>query len=295
MRSIKILLLLILGLISSERVSARETEIKTVIGEATWYDDGTMSRKECMKRALENARIDALSKNFGTIISQDIIQSDKVTHGRETNDFLSLSSTEVKGEWISDIGEPEYIFSHDAEENLIVTCRVRGTARAISNEEVAFKALILRNGERDVNADTRFRDGDEMKLLFNSAADGYVNVYLQDENERVYGLLPYPRDSKSEVHVKKDRKYLFFNGNDNEFGPSEEMIMTASDSKEYNRIFVLFSTEPFSRPVMQKDASGIPSMKSDDFSKWLIKTRRNDSRMGVRAINIEIEPKTNKY
>ena len=127
--------------------------------------------------------------------------------------------------------------------------------------------------------------------MFNSAADGYVNVYLQDESGKVYGLLPYPRDSKSEVHVKKDRKYLFFRGNDNEFGPSDEMIMTASDNKEYNRIFVLFSPSPFSRPVMEVDASGIPSMKSDDFSKWLIKARRNDSKMGVRAINIEIEPR----
>ncbi|MBD5304514.1 MAG: DUF4384 domain-containing protein [Bacteroides sp.] len=284
-------IILTLVLLPAFGVTARGAEVKTVSGEATWYDDGTMSRKECMRRALENARIDALSKNFGTIISQDIIQSDKIKNGRETSDFLSLSSTEVKGEWISDIGEPEYEFARDAEENLIVTCRIKGTARAITNEEVAFEALVLRNGEREGNADTRFHDGDEMKLLFNSASDGYVNVYLQDESGRVYSLLPYPRDSKSEVHVKKDRRYLFFKGNDNEFGPSEELLMTASDNKEYNRLYVLFSPAPFSRPVMELDASGIPSMKTDDFSKWLIKTRRNDSRMGVRAINIEIEPK----
>ncbi|MDE6811899.1 MAG: hypothetical protein K2J15_06055, partial [Muribaculaceae bacterium] len=70
-----------------------------------------------------------------------------------------------------------------------------------------------------------------------------------------------------------------------------EFILTASDNKEYNRIFVLFSPSPFSRPVMHIGTAGIPEMKSDDFSRWLIKTRRNDSRMGVKAINIEIEPK----
>lgn len=266
-------------------------EIKTVSGEATWYDDGTLSRVECMRRALENAKIDALSKAFGTIISQDIIQADIIKNGRESNDFLSLSATEVKGEWISDLGEPEYSFSRDDRENLIVTCKVKGKARSISNEEVAFNALILRNGERDVNADTRFRDGDEMKLMFNSASDGYLNVYLQDETGTVYGLLPYPRDSKSEVKVKRDHRYLFFKANDNEFGPSDEMILTAGDNREYNRIFVLFSPAPFSRPVMQRDADGLPYMKSEDFSKWLVKTRRNDPKMGVKAINIEIEPK----
>lgn len=284
----KIALLLILLVMTG--VAAR-ADIKTVSGEATWYDDGTLSRVECMRRALENAKIDALAKAFGTIISQDILQADVVKNGRESNDFLSLSATQVKGEWVSDEGEPEYSFSRDDQENLIVTCKVKGKARAITNEEVAFETLILRNGERDVNADTRFRDGDEMKLMFNSASDGYLNVYLQDEAGMVYGLLPYPRDSKSEVKVKRDHRYLFFKANDNEFGPSDELILTAGDEREYNRIFVLFSPTPFSRPVMTREADGLPYMKANDFSKWLVKTRRNDPKMGVKAINIEIEPK----
>lgn len=277
------------ALVSSQPLLAATPEIKTVSGEATWYDDGTLSRVECMRRALEQAKINALSKEFGTIISQDILQSDRVTDGRETNDFLSLSATEVKGEWISDIGEPTYEFSRDANENLIVTCHVKGKARAISNESVEFEALVLRNGEREANADTRFRNGDEMKLLVNAAADGYLSVFLQDETGNVYGLLPYPRDSKSEVKIKKDRRYIFFKENDNEFGPSDGVIMTAGDNKEYNRLFVLFSPSSFSRPVMQTGTEGIPSMKSGDFSKWLVKARRNDPRMGVKAINIEIE------
>lgn len=292
MRRISVIICLaVLSVVYATSIFARDTDIITVSGEATWYDDGTMSRVECMRQAAEKARIDALSKAFGTIISQDIIQADKLTNGRETNDFLSLSSTEVKGEWISDVGEPEYEFSRDAYENLIVKCKIKGKARAISNESVAFDALVLRNGEREANADTSFRDGDEMKVLFNAASDGYVNIYLEDESGTVYGLLPYPRDSKSEVHVRKDRNYLFFRGNDNEFGPSDEMIMTASDNREYNRIFVLFSPSAFSRPVMRTGVEGIPSMKSEDFSKWLVKTRRNDPKMGVRAINLVIEPR----
>lgn len=271
-------------------LKARETDIKTVSGEATWYDDGTLSRVDCMARALEQAKINALSKEFGTIISQDIIQSDRIVNGREANDFLVLSATEVKGEWISEIGEPRYEFSRDANENLIVTCHVRGTARAISNESVAFNALVLRNGEQERYADTRFYDGDEMKLLVNAAADGYLSVFLQDEKGRVYGLLPYTRDSKSEVKIKKDRNYVFFKENDKEFGPSDALIMTAPDNREYNRLFVLFSPSPFSRPVMQTGPEGIPSIKSEEFSKWLVKVRRNDRQMGVKAINIEILP-----
>lgn len=266
-------------------------DIKTVEGEATWYDDGSLSRKECMRLALEQARVNALALNFGTIISQDIMQSDKIVNGREVNDFLALSTTEVRGEWISDIGEPQYIFSHDADENLIVTCRVKGKAKAVTNDEIPFQALILRNGERDINAETSFRDGDEMKLLFSAAADGYVNVFLEDESRTVYSLLPYPRDSKSEVKVRKDKNYIFFRASDSEFGPPEEIILTSADHREYNRIYVLFSPERFSRPVMEPTSVGLPAMSADNFSKWLVKLKRNDPRLGVRAINIMIDPK----
>lgn len=291
MHRITLTLLFTLYLLSGNSSEILASDIKTIKGEATWYDDGTMSRIDCMRHALESARINALAKNFGTIVSQNIIQSDVIRNDRETNDFLSLSATEVKGEWISDDGEPEYEFSRDSEQNLIVTCRVKGKARAISNEEIAFKALVLRNGNQECHADTHFKDGDEMKLLFNAASDGYLNVYLQDANGVVFCLLPYPRDSKSEVRVKKDHEYLFFSRGNNDFGPAEEVILTAPENVEYNRFFVLFSPRPFSRPVMQCGEEGIPKMNSDEFSKWLVKTRRNDSKLGVKAINIIIQPK----
>ncbi len=35
----------------------------------------------------------------------------------------------------------------------------------------------------------------------------------------------------------------------------------------------------------------LPSMSEDDFSKWLVKSRRNDSKMGVRQMNLKIYPK----
>lgn len=283
--------MLILGIALLCPLLAFGEDVRDVTGEATYYDDGTLSRVECMRRALEQARIDALAKEFGTIISQDILQADNFSNGRETNDFLSLSSTEVKGEWIADLGEPVYKFSRDKDENLIVTCRIRGKAKAISNSSVSFEAIALRNGENASNADTRYHDGDEMKLLFNASSDGFLCVFLQDESGKTYGLLPYPRDSKSEVKVKKDRQYLFFTGKDKEFGPSEELLLTAPDKREYNRLFVVFSPSRFSRPVMSTGPEGIPSLRSEDFSEWLIKARRNDNRMGVKAINLEINPK----
>lgn len=290
MRSIARILVLT-GLLFGTAFS-HAADIVGVKGESTYYDNGTHSKMECMRLALEQARIDALAREFGTLVSQDILQTDRISGSREHNDFLSLSSTEVKGEWIADDGEPEYEFSHDAEANLIVKCRVRGKAREISNESANFKAVVLRNGTSELNADNRFRDGDSMYLLFKGACDGYMAAFLQDEGGHVFQLLPYPGDAKSRVPVKNGRDYLFFSADKAARGePVEEILLTAPYAVEYNRVYVIFSPEPFSRPVMTHDPGSLPVMDTPDFSKWLVKTRRADPKMGMKVINVEIAPK----
>lgn len=275
-------------------ITARGADVVSVSGLATYYDDGTHSRVECERLAAEQARIDALAKKFGTIVSQDILQADRIVGNREQNDFLALSATEVKGEWIADEGKPEYEYSRDAKENLIVTCRIKGKAKEISNEAAAFDALVLRNGTRKANADNRFRDGDDMFLYFNTSVNGFLSVFLEDEEGKVYLLLPYPKDTRTRVAVKKDTEYIFFSPDhvgDQIGADVEEVYLTGSDHTEYNRVFVVFSPEYFSRPVM--DASqGLPVMKSEEFNKWLIKSRRNDSRMNVKSMNLQIMPKS---
>lgn len=268
------------------------SDVVSVSGEATYYDDGTRSRKECMRLAAEQARIDALARKFGTIVSQDILQSDRLQGGREHNDFLSLSATEVKGEWIADEGEPQYDFSHDADQNLIVTCRVRGKAKEISNRSAAFDALVLRNGTTRQSADNRFRDGDDLYLYFNGSTDGFLSVFLEDEHGDVMLLLPYPSDTKSRVPVKKDREYIFFSSAhaDGQTGEIDEFRITGGPVQEYNRMYVVFSPEFFSRPPMSSK-DGIPAMDRTEFNKWLVKARRNDPLMGVKAINMTITPR----
>lgn len=269
------------------------SDIVSVKGESTFYDDGTHSKVECMRLALEQARLDALAKKFGTIVSQDILQADRVEGNREHNDFLSLSSTEVRGEWIADEGEPEYKFDHDANENLIVTCYVKGKAKAIDNESADFHSQVLRNGTDSRNADINFKDGDSMYLDFQGSEDGYMAVFLEDEQKNVLQLLPYTTDQKTRLPVKKGARYVFFSPADGQKGEIvDELILTAPYNTEYNRVYVLFSPEQFSSPVMNREPGQLPWMKGDDFAKWLVKTRKNDPKMGVKAMNLIISPRS---
>lgn len=266
-------------------------DIVNVKGESTFYDDGTRSRLECMRLALEQARIDALAKKFGTIVSQDILQADRVNGNREHNDFLALSSTEVRGEWVADDGEPEYKFERDSQENLIVTCIVKGKAKAIDNESAQFNSSVLRNGVDERNADINFRNGDSMYLDFQGSEDGYLAVFLEDEQKNVFQLLPYISDQKSRVPVKKGTRYVFFSPQNGQKGEVvDELILTADYNTEYNRVYVLFSPDQFSSPVMTKDPGQLPYMDSGEFSRWLVRTRKNDPKMGVKAMNLIISP-----
>ncbi|MCH5230054.1 MAG: DUF4384 domain-containing protein [Muribaculaceae bacterium] len=271
--------------------SANASDIISVKGESTFYDDGTHSRVECMRIALEQARVDALAKSFGTIVSQDILQSERVDGNREHNDFLSLSTTEVRGEWIADDGEPEYKFERDKEENLIVTCRIKGKAKSIDNESVAFESNVLRNGTDIRNADINFKNGDSMYLDFQGGTNGYLSVFLEDEQKTVFQLLPYISDRNEEMNVTKGKRYVFFSPDHAQKGEIvDELVLTSSYNTEYNRVYVLFSPERFSSPVMNKEPGQLPWMNSDDFTKWLLKVRKNDPKMGVKAMNLIISP-----
>lgn len=273
--------------------AADAKEVVSVSGEATYYDDGTRSRIECMRLAAEQARIKALADEFGTVVTQNVMLTDRVGDNGQHSDFLNLSTSEVRGEWLGDDGEPEYKISFDPNGNFIVYCKVRGKASAISNEAPEFESLVLRNSPEKQAAETHFRDGDTMYMYFNSAADGFLTIFLQDEQDNTYQLLPYTSDPKTRVPVRGKHEYIFFcqDKRDGHIGEIDEFTLTAPDHVEYNRVYVVFSPKYFNTPVMTREPGAPAVMSSKDFTKWLAKARRNDSSMGVNTMTLEIVPK----
>lgn len=292
MRMLRFILASALVLLSLTSFAAKPREA-SVKGTYTYYGDGTLSPAECKRRALEGARLEALAKEFGTIVSQNIVQHDLVNSQGESTYFSALSATEVKGEWLADEGEPQYNVSVDKNGHLVVQCTVKGRARELSNEAVEFDALVLRNGTTRQCADTQFRDGDDMRVLLKSPVDGYVAIFLADDDHNVFRLLPYRDDSAGEVKVKHGQEYLFFdpNSHDSSFGSVDEICMSA-ENVEHNKVYVVMAPKRFSLPVTHVlDESAPLYLSLEDFNSWLAKTRRADTQMGVKVINIQINPK----
>ena len=140
-----ILLLLLLA-----SLPAAAQKIQKVCGEYTYYVPENVSRSAAMRTALERAKIQVLADEFGTIVSQTNTSIVKDNNGQADSRFFSLGSTEVKGEWIADEGEPEYTFDINKDDGtLIVTCRVCGKAREIVSALTEFVAKVLRNGTEE--------------------------------------------------------------------------------------------------------------------------------------------------
>ncbi len=272
-------------------VVAGAADVKTVRGEYTFYGDASHSPADCRRLALEGARLQALAKEFGTVVTQDVYQRDMMNSKGESTYFSSLSATEVKGEWLGDDGEPVYETSMDADGHIVVKCTVKGRARAMSNTASEFEALVLRNGTEARFADTRFRNGDDMYLSFRSPADGYLAVFLVADDQTAYRLLPYSGDPTGEVKVRHGKEYVFFDAKRSDLPGVEvdEFQVTASDEVERNSVYVIFSPSRFSIKADSRLGEQLPpQLPLADFSRWLAESRRHDERMGVKVMHLEV-------
>ena len=281
---IVILLLLPLTVMQAQKV-------RQVCGEYTYYAEGNESPNQAKLKAWEGAKLQALAKEFGTVVSQSTTQSETAVNGQEQSYFSQLSSTEVKGEWLEDVGEPEYKVEF-TDDMLVVRCRACGKARELSNEAVDFEAIVLRNGTDKKFADVNFRRGDDMFLLFRSPADGYVAAYLVDETPTAYCLLPYMGNANGQQPVKHGQEYVFFSDAKAEKGSGtvDEYTLTCSGDIERNRLYVIFSPEPFTKALDSHVSEALPRQLSyEDFGKWLNTCRKRDKKMGVKVMHIEVK------
>lgn len=74
--------------------------IDIISGEAVYYAPSTVTMDEAKKIAVESAKLNALAEKYGTIISQNNLPLITNVNEGSDNKFNSLSSSEVKGEWL---------------------------------------------------------------------------------------------------------------------------------------------------------------------------------------------------
>ena len=292
MRNWNLLLLLLAVLPLGAAAQTREVSATTL-----YYADAGQSPKEAKQLAVDKARIEAIGKEFGTLITQDAYNQ----MSEKGDYFLQLSTAELKGEWVKDLTPPEVkLVDVDRSDIFIYEAKVKGLARAVKNEAVDFETLMLRNVADKQSADTYFKEGDKFYLYFKAPANGYLAAFLIDEQQDVYQLLPYENMANGLLEVKHDKEYYFFSTrHDTQYAHEDGMVVTCgSDPFELDRIYVIFSPKPFVKPVTGgteaiQDGELLlpPKLSLKDFTSWMAKVYGRDKHMSRKVMRIKISKK----
>ena len=281
------ILLMLLNLLS---ISAQE--IEKVHGEYTYHVPDNVSLEEGKRTALERAKIQALADAFGTLVSQNNSTIIKNENGKSSVDFLSIGGSDVKGEWIETIGEPKFDIFYESN-MLTIKVTIVGKAREIKNANIDFEAKLLRNGTEEKFESDEFRNGDDLYLYFKSPINGYLAVYLLDENtQQVFCLLPYKSSGEPAYKIVHDKPYIFFSCQKAEENPNEvdEYTMTCEHSMEQNTIYIVFSPNMFAKAFAEDGSIGLPrQLPLKELQKWLGKCNAKDTNIqeNKKVINIE--------
>lgn len=287
MRKTIAIILMLLGIASTGFAQS----IKKVHGEYIYRAPENVSLEQAKQTALSRAQIQALGDEFGTVVSQHNATMLNNNNGKSTTDFTSLSSSDVKGEWIETIGNPKYDISYE-QGMLVVKCTVSGKAREIVAGKNNFVAKVLRNGTADKFESSNFKSGDDLFLSYQTSAKGYVAVYLIDQDKNAFCLLPYQSSTDGKVAVEANKPYVFFSSKMSLplFQPNEvdEYNLTCQKATETNYIYIISSPHPFVKAI-DKGNEGLPrELSFDDFQKWLSKNRTQDKDMQVEIKTISI-------
>ncbi len=276
----------------------------TTAGQAQVRVETNMTKAQCKEQAHELAIINAIEFAFGTWAEQ---QTDIVI--KDGKDYYNImGTTKVKGEWVETDNEEyseavdEFSTKNGKEVVTFITCKISGKVRKATP-----KALIQYQPLNcpDIRCrKTEFNSGESLYLSFKSPVDGFLSVFLEDD-ELVYRLFPYSNQSGRENSanmVKADKEYLLF-AKDPKYNSfpvqADEYELYSVKSFEFNNLYVVFSEEPYVKPMLNAEKSSVEktayllpkSLTPKDFQAWLSDNRAKSQSFLDARIKIKIENK----
>lgn len=256
-----------------------------VSGEYKYNAPTHISVEQAKINAIEQAKLYLISQHFGTVIGVSNLSVTRNRNGNTNSQSVSFAETDVRGEWLETIGEPQLNLTYD--QWLIVTVKIKGVIREINSAGIDINAHILKNGV-DLNAESdTFCDGDDFFVSFLSPVDGYLTIYMYDM-ENMVRLWPKAGSGEGAQKIEAAVPYVFFQGVKTADGIRSLYHMTTEYESEINRIYLVFSTRPFTHPI-DIMSGGYPMLSFNDFQSWLSRSRKSDYSMMVISKDILIK------
>ena len=298
--------------------------VSSQTGEMVFVTNGTAnvewnpikeSKEAANKRAFDMAKRNLLEKAFPISIST--VTEMKVSNKETDVGFKTSTESIIKGEIID-------ILSHKYDEKETkeavagsrtkkkvkwIICTVEAKVRRLDNPIIP--VLTFASSSNEVLKVTEdFKIGDSFYLYFKSPVHGFLNVYVKTPNI-VARILPYSGMSEkfeNGVPIKSDKEYVFFSTDSKHqyFDIEKHVIdklkfLKSGKSIEKNNIFVIFTKNPLTKPVLQKDIGNIsnedkqkgyklpPSLTKREFKEWRISSLSSRADMQIHNIYLTIE------
>lgn len=295
--------ILIITFLSLECAHAQK--IRNASGMAQFRLEEDMSKDELKDKLRHHAIINAIEREYGTYVTQESFVD--VDDGN--TQFRIFGKTVVQGEWLKTSSEDfkeEMRKTKDGRRNrheLWMTLKIAGQVRELSQPDIEFNYFTT-NCRKEICKTGVFNSGDPMYFHFNSPVNGYLSIYVVEEDE-AFRLLPYqnmPITYKNAIPVVADQDYVFFSPyGDNDYFTDfskhliDELIMLTDKEEEYVSLYMVFSTEEFTKPSLlnPQDDPGSDfvtpkSLDSSTLNNWLESNRINNANFYYRQLKLKI-------
>ena len=264
----------------------------TVNGKYTYEvgENDNITLREAKRKCIELAKAAAIKAEFGELITSDVIDSNIETNGEATSSYFWENTVAMaKGDWLGDTRDPEIQISY-IDGKLIFTAEVWGTAREIMQARTDLEWKIMKDGLDGKEEAQQLNSGERIYVSFRSPADGYVAIYLIENDDNTSCLLPYRKNTTGRHQIKSGRDYTFF---DKETDPEATAYnLTTQNASEDNQLVIIYSPNPFTKcNDVSKNTKRPNALTTHDFQKWLLKCQRADRDMIVNKKWIRINKK----
>ena len=123
-----------------------------------------------------------------------------------------------------------------------------------------------------------------LNIDFMSPKAGFLAVYLQDEDNNIFRLLPSVLNTKG---IQEIRAYTNYESMFNQIKNNYIELITFK-SVEFNQLHFIFSPNKFTIPLDEEMESGLRWLDYKKYQEWLSKNRTRDAEMQVHSIQLEI-------
>lgn len=256
-------------------------------------DNPNESAAQAENTAKERAKQKALEDKFGvdvTKLSSTVVSNQNKGEESSTQiNTFSLGGSSLQGEWIETIKEE--VDTKYTNGFWVVNVYVEGRARKKSFEKADIKFAFVKDIQ-DVESPTAFRDGSDIYLRFSSPVAGYLCVYLIDEEQNAFCLLPYPHQQTGRQPIEANKEYIFFSERYEK--NAQEYTLGCKGSVGQNTLYVIFSPNDFTKAA---DREGGRNFRNErlprnltykSFINWLNNNIARDGKMVVRNEIINI-------